>query len=76
MTNKEIDTFARNNEIHKIKKMELNKKLKEVLDKLKQLEEKVYQTEKSKEFGGMNSKMVGLIRKCSLVKLICVVLKR
>ena len=38
--------------------MELNKKLKEVLDKLKQLEEKVYQTEISKEFGGMNSKMV------------------
>ena len=68
LTNKEINTFAKNNQIRKIKMMELNKKLKEVLDKLKEFEGKILKTEKSKEFGGMNSKMVCM---SEFVKIIC-----
>ena len=58
---KEIVMFATKDEKRKIRNIEYNKQLKKVQDELKKLscEENVHQTEKSKEFGGIQSGMVG-----------------
>ena len=59
--NKEIDIFTRNEELRKTRKIEFNEQLKEVEDELNKLsyEEKVHQTDKNKEFGGVHLRMVG-----------------
>ena len=57
---KEAEKFSKHSEKRSMKDSELNKQLEEVQNELKKLgyKEKVYQTEKKEEFGGVPYTMV------------------
>ena len=59
--NKEIEIFARNEEMRKTRKIDFNKQLNKVHDELKKqsYEEKIHQTDKNQEFGGVHLRIVG-----------------
>ena len=64
LLSKEVDTFAQHTKYISNKKFELSKHLNGVQHALGEFGcgEKVLKTEKSKEFGGRSSKMIGMVQ--------------